>query len=571
VVRASPDHARDTKAENGAGVQVSRRAAGPVPSRDVPAEVAETLRSPGRPLAADARAFFEPRLGEDLGGVRVHTDDKASRSARAVDALAYTVGRNIVFDAGRYAPATTAGRCLLAHELTHVLQQRGAAPGLQRQATPGTSVYSEHISDFSTNTGEPGVWSGHMRREERTPEGALIHTGMAPVRYDENACSVAVPMTVSFRNATLADVQNCRPHWDQPAPTRLPANVDSGRFQRIREEYLRSLNQDLNGWYAVRFEGCERNPCHGREMPIEVRVTEVSGGARADYEVAIANLEGRSCVDDANYVAGGATPATVLLYASGLDSGTMSHEGGHMALGHGDEYHDPEQPGVRSETSVREGDYSRMASENRFGRFALMHERHYAFVPAFLNHVRPGCNAQLVEVARPAQVEIRIAFGAGYAGFLNRGGVSSGEYLGLGLELGLPLSRLREWEFILGVHGRMLAELEDAKRIAFLLGVRFGLEHTFTPSLGGFTAGAFGEGGRSWLSGGGSQDGTYLEGGGYLGYASSPTRLLGGGNRGIIRVEAARGALFSDAPAAGTGARDSQDYFRVGVSAAWQF
>ena len=80
---------------------------------------------PGQPLDAQTRAFMEPRFGHDFGHVRVHTDAKATESARAVDALAYTVGQEVVFSAGRYAPTSFEGSRLLAHELVHVIQQRG--------------------------------------------------------------------------------------------------------------------------------------------------------------------------------------------------------------------------------------------------------------------------------------------------------------------------------------------------------------------------------------------------------------------------------------------------------------
>ena len=81
------------------------------------------LEGRGRPLSTAERAFFEPRFGHDFGQVRLHTDEQAAELARALSALAYTVGRDVVFRAGQYAPATTAGRRLLAHELTHVVQQ----------------------------------------------------------------------------------------------------------------------------------------------------------------------------------------------------------------------------------------------------------------------------------------------------------------------------------------------------------------------------------------------------------------------------------------------------------------
>jgi hypothetical protein len=102
---------------------VQRRSDGQAEPSTVPPIVQEVLHSPGQPLDADTRAFMEPRFGHDFSRVRVHTDAKAAESARAVSALAYTVGRNVVFEAGRYAPTTSRGLGLLAHELVHVVQQ----------------------------------------------------------------------------------------------------------------------------------------------------------------------------------------------------------------------------------------------------------------------------------------------------------------------------------------------------------------------------------------------------------------------------------------------------------------
>lgn len=85
--------------------------------------VREVLNSAGAPLSPDTRAFFEPRFGRDLSDVRVHTGGAAARSAREVNALAYAVGAHVVFNAGQYAPHSFEGRRLLAHELTHVVQQ----------------------------------------------------------------------------------------------------------------------------------------------------------------------------------------------------------------------------------------------------------------------------------------------------------------------------------------------------------------------------------------------------------------------------------------------------------------
>ncbi len=103
---------------------VQRRVGGDVGTQaEVPPVVHDVLRSPGRPLDPATRAFFEPRFGHDFSAVRIHTDARAAESARAVNALAYTVGRDVVFGAGQYAPGTGEGQRLLAHELTHVVQQ----------------------------------------------------------------------------------------------------------------------------------------------------------------------------------------------------------------------------------------------------------------------------------------------------------------------------------------------------------------------------------------------------------------------------------------------------------------
>ncbi len=97
-----------------------------------PPVIHDVLQSPGQKLDPVMRARFEARLGADFGDVRLHLGAHAANSADAVDARAYTVGRDIVFGAGMFAPATPDGGRLLAHELAHVAQQRGTAPLLQR-------------------------------------------------------------------------------------------------------------------------------------------------------------------------------------------------------------------------------------------------------------------------------------------------------------------------------------------------------------------------------------------------------------------------------------------------------
>jgi hypothetical protein len=90
------------------------------------------LAGRGAPLGEPVRDFMEPRFGADFSAVRVHTDAAAQLLARAVSAQAFTVGRNVVFGAGQYAPDTSSGRRLIAHELTHVVQQGAASQAMAR-------------------------------------------------------------------------------------------------------------------------------------------------------------------------------------------------------------------------------------------------------------------------------------------------------------------------------------------------------------------------------------------------------------------------------------------------------
>lgn len=117
-------------------------------AREAPSIVHEALRSPGQPLDAATRAFMEPRLGHDFSQVRVHADAQAATSARRIGALAFTAGRDIVFGNGQFAPETVAGQKLLAHELTHVIQQEGSASrGVQRDVDPAVEEEVERAGE----------------------------------------------------------------------------------------------------------------------------------------------------------------------------------------------------------------------------------------------------------------------------------------------------------------------------------------------------------------------------------------------------------------------------------------
>ena len=118
-----------TKKENKEEIPVQRRAESAFYNEQEAApEVESAISSSGRPLDRETRRYMESRIGFDFSKVRIHTDSRAAASAKSLNARAYTVGNNVVFGPGRFAPNTTEGRRLLAHELTHVVQQ-GASPG----------------------------------------------------------------------------------------------------------------------------------------------------------------------------------------------------------------------------------------------------------------------------------------------------------------------------------------------------------------------------------------------------------------------------------------------------------
>jgi len=131
LIRKRP---RTRRHEVGAGHEIS-----------VPRIVHDVLRASGHPLDPATLAFMGPRIGHDFSGVRVHLGSTAAQSAQAVGARAFTLGNHIVFGSGQYAPGTTAGRLLLAHELTHVVQQgfsphsasTGEVPLIQRASAVG--------------------------------------------------------------------------------------------------------------------------------------------------------------------------------------------------------------------------------------------------------------------------------------------------------------------------------------------------------------------------------------------------------------------------------------------------
>jgi hypothetical protein len=169
----------------------------------VPAMVHDVLRSPGQPLDHATRAFFEPRFAHDFSNVRIHHDARAAQSARMVNARAYTAGSNIVFESGQYNPHSHPGRQLLAHELTHVVQQGSGKVGSRNAGEdvtlgdPGDAwerqaeLASHNLGDSRLDTlGTPG---GSLR-VQRAPAGTG-DTSASGTTTPANAQPATAPQT----------------------------------------------------------------------------------------------------------------------------------------------------------------------------------------------------------------------------------------------------------------------------------------------------------------------------------------------------------------------------------------
>jgi hypothetical protein len=203
------------------------------PGLSAPPIVQQALRSSGQPLDRASRSFFEPRFHHDFSHVRVHTGGLAAESARAVNALAYTVGHNVAFDAGRYAPHTDEGRRLLGHELAHVVQQSNG--GIASRSSMSESGL-EHAADRAAeaaiagrSVNVDGIASQHVARVATTPADFTVSGKLnAPgdtmnIYFDRNSDAVdageqtKIPNIVSSVTPAVPVVLNGFRSEDEPS------------------------------------------------------------------------------------------------------------------------------------------------------------------------------------------------------------------------------------------------------------------------------------------------------------------------------------------------------------------
>lgn len=140
----------------------------------------QSLKGRGQPLSDTTRSFFEPRFGQDFSQVRIYNDNQAAQTAKTINARAFTTGNNIVFGAGEYSPVTDSGRLLLAHELTHFLQQKNNVNNsiIQRKSVnKEKKIIVGYIQYFDSN----GVFLG-VAPIQAYPSQVMLSYGVYPVK-----------------------------------------------------------------------------------------------------------------------------------------------------------------------------------------------------------------------------------------------------------------------------------------------------------------------------------------------------------------------------------------------------
>ncbi len=181
-----------------------------------------SLRGGGQPLPQSTRDFFEPRFGTNFSQVRVHTDGRAAGAAEAMHARAFTLGQDIIFGTGQYAPDLGSGRQLVAHELAHTIQQGSARHGLQeKHSSRLATLLSDHHFQAADQL-QRLVRPSYVSCNPPSPAIAAI-TGADPV----GALSAAVDRAVELLDNVIDELETTRNNIIAGAPAAAPTISDA--------------------------------------------------------------------------------------------------------------------------------------------------------------------------------------------------------------------------------------------------------------------------------------------------------------------------------------------------------
>ena len=274
-------------------LSLQRRATNPATPATVPPIVHDVLCSPGQPLDAATRAFMQPRFGHDFSQVRIHTDARAAESARAVNALAYTVGRDVVFGARQYSPETIEGKKLVAHELTHVVQQDSFASTPTSMSSPtdagereASRITSGILMEQQARV-KPLTSTPLLQRQDAGTRPALDVS--TPTQSDAGSSptsaatpcptSVRVGATSPFNHSNLSDSDKLKWRTYLGTVSRMDVGPSPNHTGHCMKELLATRKNDCPAALFSRSEGGEvtSKPCTGNRC-LDIN----SGGSAGD-------------------------------------------------------------------------------------------------------------------------------------------------------------------------------------------------------------------------------------------------------------------------------------------------
>jgi len=249
-----------------AGMSRLLRSQGPLKTEAAPASVEHAIAASGRPLDAGLEQRMGDRFGRDFSSVRIHTDTDAAASARDVGALAYTVGRDVVFDSGRFAPETPSGRHLLAHELAHTIQQgaAGGEPNTVRRSI-GFEVQTGNKVTTNTNRMFPRKFPNKQKGLDE-----FFHKGTTGVELQTDHGSVLEFETAPFR--TFSDLKR---RVQEAVDIVTEIKKDPKAFAFSEEKRLRDSGLLARG---------EKLEVHVKDAAFVGRIQTTEGLALSQYE-----------------------------------------------------------------------------------------------------------------------------------------------------------------------------------------------------------------------------------------------------------------------------------------------
>jgi len=414
---------------NGEGINAGKEAEGYV----------DNLGSSGQSLSPHTRSFYEARLGYDFSNVKVHTDNEAARSAQSFNALAYTSGNNIVFNSGQYSPATDSGKKLLAHELTHVVQQAGA----------GTSapVQKKAVDDAS-----------HLPCRAKRPTAFADLQG-----WEQQAITLCRGAATGLRNF-------------KPGMT---GKTESAASQTMRDLLWRRFHLNYD-----RFAKCAAMP---KYADMYDKVADNISGIAYTYNCAEPGKEPDGTCKDKPGV-GWAWTATGIAKTQLCDdfwnqSGTENvqniiHELFHYSYSLGD------CPSAANNDNPE--CFALFASE--FGGATTSADTHGTcclppkdpLPPLDMDAVNSSGCPSGITIGLP---ELEVGYSHGPGGH--------GKFLSAGLDLSFPFSSTSDWEIGVGPRAKILDSLDKEGRDSYLIGLRARAQLRSRPWRSGFVGGGY--------------------------------------------------------------------------------